>query len=149
MSSAVTAQYNGSAPGSVAHRWQPGQSGNPAGKPKGTKNYIVQLQRDLEVAVREHLPIHKVGAIIDKLVKMAENGHVHAAKLLLDKIIPNAVAAQEDADNASKQIIFRIENATFAAVAKKETAAIEGEIVDAEIVENPADIPQDQGTNGN
>lgn len=130
-------------------RWQPGQSGNPAGRKPGTKNHIVLLQRELEVAVREHLSVSRVKNIITKLADMAESGHVHAAKLLLDKMIPNAVAAVDDAADASKQVIFRIENATFAAVAKKETAAIEGEIVDAAIVENPVDISQDQGTNGN
>lgn len=141
----LPARANGSA---HPTRWQPGNPGGP-GRPKGSKNRIVELQRNLEVAIREHLSVDRVRAIITKLADMAESGHVHAAKLLLDKMIPNAVAAQEDADNASKQVIFRIENATFAAIAKssKEGAVVEGEIIDGEVVD-PVDIPQDQGTNG-
>lgn len=61
-------------------RFQPGQSGNPAGKPPGTKNRATLLQdalRDGEVAAA-------LRVIIDKAVA----GNVAAARFVLDGIAP-------------------------------------------------------------
>lgn len=94
-------------------QWVKGQSGNPAGRPKGKKNEITDLQQDLELAVRRSLDASKIVKIVSKLVTMAEEGNLKAAKLLLDKIIPNAKPEEDGAgDNAGIRII--IENATFA-----------------------------------
>jgi hypothetical protein len=119
--------------------WAKGQSGNPAGRPKGVRDYVKQMQVRLEEAVREHLPPAKVAKIIDKLVQQAEEGNVKAAKLLLDKIVPNATAPAEDADaEGGKTVIFRIENATFAA--RPAVKTITGEVVDGEIVSEGASV---------
>lgn len=94
--------------------WAPGTSGNPAGRPKGKKNELTELQQNLEVAVRKSLTSERVVKIITKIADMAENGDVKAAKLILDKLIPNAVAASdEDADRPT--FVIRIENATVTA----------------------------------
>lgn len=100
-------------------RWVKGQSGNPKGRPKNT---LVALQRDLEGAIRDHLTAEKVKRIIDKLCKKAEDGDVKAAKLILDKLVPNAVDAPETTDTG-RVVVFRIENATFAAQQKQIDAA--------------------------
>lgn len=132
-------------------RWQPGQSGNPAGRKPGTKNHIVLLQRELEVAVREHLSVDRVKKIITKLADMAESGHVHAAKLLLDKMIPNAVAAAEESDESGRKVVFQIVNATFAAshqLTQPDKPPSEPEPVEAEYVESPPTlVRQDQDGN--
>jgi hypothetical protein len=94
-------------------RWQPGQSGNPAGRPRGKKNELTELQQELELAVRKSIKSERVVAIVEKLVTMAENGDVKAAKLILDKVIPNA-SSNDDAPDGQGGIVIRIENATFA-----------------------------------
>lgn len=92
----------------------PGVSGNPNGRPKGKKNELTELQQDLEVAVRKSLTSERVVGIINKLATMAEEGNVKAAKLLLDKFIPNAApSTSEEADRPS--FVIRIENATVQA----------------------------------
>jgi hypothetical protein len=102
-----------------------GVSGNPAGRPKGRKNEIVELRQKLELAVREHLKPEKIVKIVDKLATMAENGNVAAAKLLLDKVVPNARADEDDDGNNRGGIEIRIVNATFGKT--RELSVIEAE----------------------
>lgn len=93
-----------------------GVSGNPAGRPKGSKNRIVQLRQDLEVALREHVNADAVKGIIDVMVAQALEGDVSAAKMILDKVLPNARDADDETGQAPT-IKVVIENATFGRVA--------------------------------
>lgn len=93
-----------------------GVSGNPAGRPKGSKNHIVQLRQDMEIALREHVSAVKVKQIIDKMVVLAISGDVPAAKMILDKVLPNARDADDETGQAPT-IKVVIENATFGRVA--------------------------------
>lgn len=58
-------------------RWKPGESGNPAGKPKGSG----------EVAKLRAAIADKVPAILDSLLERALAGDVGAARLLLERTI--------------------------------------------------------------
>ena len=62
-------------------RFQPGQSGNPAGRPRGIPNPQARLRQ----AISEHVP-----AIITRLVAAALDGDVGAAGLLLSRVLPQA-----------------------------------------------------------
>ena len=59
-------------------RWQKGQSGNAAGKPKGTG----RLQ-----AMRDQLA-NEVPAILAALCAMAKAGDAQAARLILERVLP-------------------------------------------------------------
>jgi hypothetical protein len=100
-------------------RFVKGQSGNPAGRPPNTKNKLSALRKELELAVIEHVGIPRLKRIINKIAEKAEAGDMRAAKLLLDKVVPNAGPGDE-ADNNGRTVVFRIENATFAAQHKIE-----------------------------
>jgi Family of unknown function (DUF5681) len=107
-----------------------GVSGNPAGRPKGSKNRIVQLRQDLEVALREHVNVDAVKGIIDVMVAQALEGDVSAAKMILDKVLPNARDADEESGQAPT-IKVVIENATFGRVADVAAVTpIEGEFTE-------------------
>lgn len=67
-------------------RFQPGQSGNPAGRPKGVPN----PQARLRLAIAEHVP-----AIITRMVEAARDGDVAAASLLLSRVLPPARAESQ------------------------------------------------------
>lgn len=92
-----------------------GVSGNPAGRPAGSKN----LQKQLEDSVREYIAhpsrVERLKRVLDKVITKAEDGHMGAAKLLFDKIIPNAREEQEQGGGGGRVYVFRIENATHAA----------------------------------
>ena len=62
--------------------WKPGQSGNPAGKRKGTRNRATLLA----MAVMEK----DVKAISKVITAAALEGNLHAARMVLDRLVPPA-----------------------------------------------------------
>lgn len=58
--------------------WKPGQSGNPAGRPKGVGEVST-----LRAKIAEHVP-----QIIGQLVTAAISGDTQAARLLLERVLP-------------------------------------------------------------
>jgi hypothetical protein len=63
--------------------FQPGRSGNPAGKPKGTRHQITLLA--------EQLLADDVEQVVAKVVKAAKSGDMTAARLILDRVAPPAL----------------------------------------------------------
>lgn len=64
----------------VSHsgRWQPGRSGNPAGRKPGTGS-VQQLRAQIELLIPE---------IIQVLAMKAREGDIGAARLLLERVVP-------------------------------------------------------------
>lgn len=107
-------------------RFPKGMSGNPAGRPTGRKNEIVQLKQEMELAIRSHVHPEKLKKIIEKMINKAMNGNIAAAKLIFDHFLSKATET-EDAVKDSGGITIRIENATFKAQAEeKQIVAVEG-----------------------
>jgi|SRR5579859_7878495 len=115
-----------------------GVSGNPAGRPPGTRNKLVSVKQKLELAVREGMSKDKLVRIINKMAEMALEGDVKAARLILDKFISSASTGEEEEEKGtgSSGITIRIENATFA----KTTQPIDVEF--KEINTNGSNQPQ-------
>jgi len=65
------------------HLFKPGQSGNIAGRPKGSKNKITLLQLTLEQGLREEASEH-MSDVLTKAIEMAKKGHPGMIKLLLE-----------------------------------------------------------------
>jgi len=115
-----------------------GVSGNPAGRPKGARSKAFELQHRLEAAVREHIPVERVYRIIDKLCELAESGDKKAAKIILDKLVPDAAHGSDDeAEAGGKTVVFRIENATFAAASRPMASPI--------VIDNPPEVTKADG----
>lgn len=69
-------------------QFKPGQSGNPNGRPKNSKNFVKAVQKELDspVAIIEHSKrrtISKQDAVIKQLVNKAATGDPRAIALLL------------------------------------------------------------------
>lgn len=90
-----------------------GQSGNPAGRPKGVLNPATHLRKQ----IAEFIP-----AIITRMAEAARNGDTAAASLLLSRVIPPARPESQTAtvENAGGTLAERAE-----AIA---TATLSGEI---------------------
>ena len=61
-------------------RFQPGQSGNPAGKPKGARHRATLLA--------ERMMQDDAGEVVKAVIKAAKRGDMAAARLVLDRIAP-------------------------------------------------------------
>ncbi len=59
--------------------FKPGQSGNPAGRPRGTRNASTKLREQIAA----DLP-----GILETLVSAARSGDVSAARVLIDRCLP-------------------------------------------------------------
>ena len=60
--------------------WQPGQSGNPAGKPRGARNHATRL---LEALMSE-----QAEAVVQAVIDAARGGDIAAARLILERLVP-------------------------------------------------------------
>ena len=61
-------------------QFQKGQSGNPAGRPRGSRNKAsIRMQEMLE---------EKTEKLVNKLIKMALAGNIGALRLCLDRLVP-------------------------------------------------------------
>ena len=77
-------------------RFVPGQSGNPAGKKKGLKNYITHERLMLEAALRDYVGhpdqaaklIQGIDRVLTIAIEGEENHALGAMKLLLDRVMP-------------------------------------------------------------
>lgn len=72
--------------GDVTHAGQfpKGVSGNPAGRPKGSKNKITLLKQSMELQLREDAA-PDMGLVLEKAIELALDGDRQMIKLLLDK----------------------------------------------------------------
>lgn len=89
-----------------------GISGNPKGRPKGSKSEIVSLKQDIELALRQHVQPEKLKKVIEKVLNKAANGNMAAAKLIFDYFLSRV----SDGDEGGKEqpaIRVIVENATF------------------------------------
>ena len=60
--------------------FQKGQSGNPAGRPRGSRNKaFIRMQEMLE---------EKAEALVNKVVELAMGGNIAALRLCLDRLVP-------------------------------------------------------------
>lgn len=60
--------------------WKPGQSGNPKGRPRGSRNRVTLVA----LAAMED----GADAIARKVVEMAKGGDISAARLVLERLVP-------------------------------------------------------------
>ena len=79
-------------PRATANRsqWRPGESGNKAGRPKGTGEVA-----KLRAGIAAHVP-----DLIKTLIDKAKGGDVGAARLLLERVVPPLRASEEAAQLA-------------------------------------------------
>ncbi len=76
------------------HRWKPGQSGNPRGRPKKSKNVDALLEKELDEIVTLHeggqpKRMTKREAIIKQFVNLAIKGNAKPLQMMLAHLAEN------------------------------------------------------------
>ena len=84
-------------------RFKPGRSGNPAGRPKGTKNIETDLKEELSerIAIREgerNLKVSKQRALLKAMMAKALKGDTRAAGIVL-QLVTKVTLAEESTDD--------------------------------------------------
>lgn len=87
------------------HLWKKGVSGNPAGRPKGSKNAIslvkLQIEGELRAQMKDQMP-----AIVEKMMEMALKGDRDMLKTIYKSWVSGTVASDEDAPREKIQIVI-------------------------------------------
>ena len=103
--------------------WKPGQSGNPEGRPKGSKNKLTLIKQALQEGIYEKLEkdFQKVYAVT---LEKALDGDVACIKLLWESIMPK-VRVNDNAENTPTGGITIVVQGTESPKGK----LIEGEVI--------------------
>jgi Family of unknown function (DUF5681) len=83
------------------HQFRPGQSGNPSGRPKGARNFKLELREELGelITVRDgdrEIQVSKQRALIKSLVGAAIDGNQRAAASVLTMCVRMLADAEDD-----------------------------------------------------
>jgi len=108
----------------VAGKFHKGQSGNPAGKPRGAKNR--------SSLVAERLFADEIQEICGSVIAQAKAGNMQAAKIILDRVLPpiKDKPIQIDLPNmtSSSDLLKAMECITFA-LGSGQISPLEGESI--------------------
>jgi len=107
-------------------KFQKGVSGNPGGRPKGSKNKITLLKQSLELQLRDQAA-PDMQAVMDKAVELALEGDKHMIKLLLDLHVSRA--GNNDETKGSDKVAIQINTVETPSINTVE------DIKDVEIIE--------------
>jgi len=113
----------------------PGQSGNPAGRAKGTKNKITLARLLLESQLRDTL-MQAGPKLMTQAVKQALGGNDRIMRVLLDKMLTTPRDAQEQ-DTQDREINVVIQNLVTDQSSAAKPKLVEGE----KLVRVPVTIP--------
>lgn len=105
-----------------------GVSGNPNGRPKGSKNKITLMKLALEGELRTQMKPH-MAQILSVAIAKAKDGDPAMIKLLLDKTLPTTKAGEDEAPAKEKVQIF-IDRLPDRDSGGKAPVTIDGRVVD-------------------
>jgi hypothetical protein len=111
-------------PLSKQHLFKPGSSGNPAGRPVGSKNKMK--------ALAEGLLGNNAKKIVKKVIEMALDGNEACLKMCMDRIIPAQRAVDGNGDRGGNSINIIIESADRKVIVNQETSIPVQDVEDVE-----------------
>lgn len=107
-------------------RFVKGSSGNPVGRPKGSKNNITLLKLALEEAARSSL-MDDMLEVVYKVVKAAKGGDSKSQKLVWDSVMSKQNISEDKSTGSKQQITVHTMN-----VSKKSGDILDGDYSEGE-----------------
>ena len=107
--------------------WKKGQSGNPKGRPKGSKNKL-SLLREAVLENAENIVLSNFEDIVRSTVELAKQGDATALKIVWDRIIPAKRTVEEKVDGEDKLNIS-------ISIVGMDVSEVGGEKVETDVVE--------------
>ncbi len=83
------------------YRWQPGQSGNPLGRPKGAKGKLTLLREAVHEQMEE-IVLENLAEVVQTTVALAKAGDPTCLKIIWDRTMPAKRAIEEDKGKEDK-----------------------------------------------
>lgn len=108
------------------HLWKSGESGNPRGRPQGSKNKLTLL-REAQMEKQEKKLLRNYPEIMEVVIQQAKEGCRSSQKLLIDYLERQKNKADEKQGGGSKEIVINISGA--------KAARTSGRVVEAEFEE--------------
>lgn len=105
-----------------------GVSGNPAGRPKGSKNKTTLIKQAIEGDLVEQLQ-ESAPAIMQKAIEKALKGDAAMIKLIIERLVPIRKAAEEDERSGTPKIVISVSQY---GKDDNQSVTIEGETLDGE-----------------
>jgi hypothetical protein len=105
-------------------RWVKGVSGNPKGRPKGSRNRATIIREALQEATLRQVT-EKIPEVLDKAIELALEGNEQMIRMLVKDVIIAPKEVEDTGAGGSGKIQISIKNLTVSPDAKID--AIEGE----------------------
>lgn len=107
-------------------QFKPGQSGNPAGRPAGSRSHATILA--------EKLMSEDIEDVVNAVVKAAKDGDMTACRLILERLVPArkdgpvnlTMPEMKTADDAAKALAASIESVARGELTPAEATAVSG-----------------------
>ena len=116
-----------------------GQSGNPAGKPKGTKNKLT-LYRESVLMKQEKKLLQNLPEILDVVIEKAKSGDMVATKLFLDRVLAAKKVADENAEDKGQPVININITGTKARATMGRAVEADFEVLDSNDSDNEGEV---------
>ena len=107
-----------------ATKWKPGQSGNPNGRPKGSKNKLTIL-REAVLANAENIVLENWEELVQCTVALAKAGDPTALKILWDRVIPAKRAIEEKSKEDKLNITINVNGMEVGEIFDAEATVVE------------------------
>lgn len=104
-------------------RFKPGQSGNPAGRPKGSKNQITLLKESMELLLREKATPDDLSEVMATALELAKAGDRAMIKLILE--LHMSKGTTQDTSKAAEKVQININGPQSASVKTEESVPLE------------------------
>jgi len=114
------------APKKGATLWKKGQSGNPAGRPKGAKGKATELRKAIEEGALGRLE-SDMPKLIEMALDMALSGNETMLKFCLERFLPKAVLGEKESNAGIGGIVINVKSIEEISTIKP---VIEGEAAD-------------------